>query len=107
MQSKGLDFLRPIWAMIYSDEELIGSWHSNKGLNLSESDVDVTYMRYINNHKKTKKDAKSNYKTIDEAVKDGLTPGKKMIIRNKNLKYFSRKRNLQWSPTRDGPGYYF
>ena len=72
MQSKGLDFLRPIWAMIYSNE-----WCDLcDGLDLSESDVEVTYTRYINNHKKTSKDAKPNDKTIDDAVKVGLTPGK-------------------------------
>ena len=60
--------------MIYSNEDLSSS---SKGLNLSENDIKVTYTRYINNHKKTSKDAKPNDKTIDEAVKLGLTPGKK------------------------------
>ena len=78
MQSKGLDFLRPIWRVIYSTEGIRDSWDSNKGLNLSESDVEVTYTRYINNHKKTTKDAKPNDKTIDDAVRDRLTPGKKL-----------------------------
>ena len=72
MQSKGLDFLRPIWAMIYSDE----SCGDTRGLNLSELDVidhvEVTYTRYVNNYKK---DAQLNDKTIEEAVKAGLTPG--------------------------------
>ena len=81
MQSKGLDFLRPIWEMIYSDE-LDRDWIgivTRGGLNLSENDVEVTYTRYVNNHKKTTKDAKPNDKTIDDAVKDGLIPFKKTI----------------------------
>ena len=71
MQSKGLDFLRPIWEMIYSDEYLI----SGEGLNLSESDVSVTYTRYVNNYKKARKNNKPNDKAIDDAVDAGLTPG--------------------------------
>ena len=83
MHSKGLDFLRPIWAMVYSDEEkywvrkagLIPSYDTEiKGLKLSESDVSVTYTRYINNYKT---DPQLNEKTIDEAVEAKLTPGKK------------------------------
>ena len=83
MHSKGLDFLRPIWAIIYSDEEKywvrkageLPSYVTDiKGLSLSESDVSVTYTRYINNHKT---DAQPNEKTIDEAVEAKLTPGKK------------------------------
>ena len=70
MQSKGLDFLQPIWAMIYSD--------GRYGLNLSESDVEVTYTRYINT-KKPPQNSKPNDKTISEAVKAGLTPGKKHL----------------------------
>ena len=84
MQSKGLDFLRPIWAMIYSDEIVEHGEYDHlsrafkcktKGLNLSESDVSVTYTRYINNYKNTSMEAQPNDKTIDDAVKDGLTPG--------------------------------
>ena len=63
MQSRGLDFLQPIWAMIY------------RYLELSESDVDVTYTRYVNSYKK---DAQSNDKSIVEAVEAKLTPGKKL-----------------------------
>ena len=87
MQSKGLDSLLPIWAMIYSDEvnnslrrhSLNRSLGRDQpfGLNLSESDVSVTYTRYINNYKNTTKDAQKNTQTIDDAVKSGLTPGKK------------------------------
>ena len=73
MQSKGLDFLQPIWAMIYSDEFID---FPEKGLNLSESDVEVTYTRYINPMKQPQS-PKPNDKTIDEAVEAGLTPGKK------------------------------
>ena len=71
MQAKGLDFLRPIWTMIYSDE-----WCGDytRGLNLSESEVSVTYSRYINNYKT---DAQANDRTIDNAVKAQLTPGRK------------------------------
>ena len=76
MQSKGLDFLQPIWAMIYSDEWLDDDF-CLKGLNLSVSNVDVTYTRYVNNYKK---DAQTNDKTIDEAVEAKLTPGKKEKI---------------------------
>ena len=71
MQSKGLDFLRPIWEMIYTDEYLI----SGEGLNFSESDVSVTYTRYVNNYKKARNNKKPNDKTIDDAVDAGLTPG--------------------------------
>ena len=73
MQSRGLDFLQPIWKMIYSIEGLENKWDSNKGLNLSESDVEVTYTRYVNNYKK---DTQTNDRTIDEAVEAELTPGK-------------------------------
>ena len=74
--SKGLDLLRPIWAMIYSDEKLNGEDSSNKtkGLNLSESDVSVTHTRYVNNYKI---DAQPVEKTIDEALEAKLTTGKK------------------------------
>ena len=84
MHSKGLDFLRPIWAIIYSDEEKYwvrkaGEFPSYvteiKGLKLSESDVSVTYTRFINNYKNTTKDPQPNDKTIDDAVAAGLTPG--------------------------------
>ena len=60
MQSRGLDFLQPIWKLI------------NEYLKLSENDVEVTYTRYVNNYKK---DAQTNDKTINEAVEAGLTPG--------------------------------
>merc|ERR1712156_889125 len=66
MQSKGLDFLRPIWRMIYSNESYC--------LNLSESDVSITYTRYINNYKNKAKRASSNDQTIDDAVKNNFTP---------------------------------
>ena len=89
MQSKGLDFLRPIWAMIYSDKEIIKreNYFQRRdydselvdselhGLNLSDNHVKVTYTRYVNNHKKT---SKPNDKTVDDAVKDRLTPGYKL-----------------------------
>ena len=81
MQSKGLDFLRPIWAMIYSKftrnlrDEIEIEWEREiEGLNLSESEVSVTYSRYINNYKT---DAQANDRTIDNAVKAQLTPGRK------------------------------
>ena len=75
MQSKGLDFLQPIWAMIYSDN-FLGNYDGVNihGLNLSESDVEVTYTRYINTMKPPQK-PKSTDKTIDEAVEAKLTPG--------------------------------
>ena len=87
-QSKGLDFLRPIWRMIYSNEDLYGDDSDSdsdeeddyvplNGLNLSESDVSVSYTHYINNYKNTAKDAQSNDKTVDDAVRNGLTPGEK------------------------------
>ena len=76
MQSRGLDFLQPIWKLIYSNEGLQGSLDSDKGLNLSESDVEVTYTRYINT-KKPPQNRKRNDKTIYEAVNAKLTPGKK------------------------------
>ena len=76
MQSKGLYFLRPIWAMIYSDEKCgEHTSYETEGLNLFESDVSVTYTRYINNYKKPTTNAQPNDKPIDVAVKDGLTPG--------------------------------
>ena len=77
MQSKGLNFLRPIWAMIYCDEFQHGDFECDtmKGLKLSESDVEVTYTRYVNNYKK---DAQTNDKTIDEAVEAELIPGNKL-----------------------------
>ena len=65
--------------MIYSDEAIDRLWNQEnhdwdktKGLKLSESDVSVTYTRYINNYKK---DAKPNERTIDEAIEARLTPG--------------------------------
>ena len=76
MQSKGLDFLRPIWMLIYSDEDC----GTTKGLNLSENDVSVSYVRYVNNHKNTTKDEKPNDQIIDDAIEAGLTPGKKFQI---------------------------
>ena len=76
MQSKGLDFLQPIWAMIYSNEGLRESSDSDKGLNLSESDVEVTYTRYINTTKPPR-NPKPTDKTIEEAVEARLTPGTK------------------------------
>ena len=83
MQSKGLDFLRPIWAMIYSNEGLRESWDADKGLDLSESDVEVTYTRYINTMKPPR-NPKPNDRTIDEAVNARLTPGTKISISKKN-----------------------
>ena len=74
MQSKGLDFLRPIWVVIYSGVDFYTGSQVISGLNLSESDVSVTYTRYVNNYKMA---TQRNDKTIDEAVRDGLTPGKK------------------------------
>ena len=79
MQSNGLDFLQPIWKMIYSDEGLEYQYDSNKGLNLSESDVEVTYTRYINTMKPPQ-NPKPNDKAIEEAVEAKLTPGKKFHI---------------------------
>ena len=70
--------------MIYSNEKIDQKWDVEKkhwvpvnGLNLSESDVSVTYTRYINNYKNTAKDAQPNDKTVDDAVRNGLTPGEK------------------------------
>ena len=111
MQSKGLDFLKPIWAMIYSDEGLVDrSWDDkNKktvwklyGLNLSENDVEVTYTRYTNTIKPPQ-NPKSTDKTAQEAVEAGLTPGNNFQKIKKSLKiYFSRKCNLQRSPAHHG-----
>ena len=77
MQSKGLDFLRPIWALIYADEFHYDENSSDKmkGLNLSENDVEVTYSRYINPMKPSQ-NPKPKDKTIYEAVDAELTPGK-------------------------------
>ena len=50
--------------------------YETKGLNLSESDVSVTYTRYINNYKEPTMEVQPNDKPVDVAVKDGLTPGK-------------------------------
>ena len=76
MQSKGLDFLRPIWTMIHSNQVIeIGSRDKTNGLNLSGNEVSVTYTRYINNYKIAKKDAQPNGETIEHAVQNGLTPG--------------------------------
>ena len=84
MQPKGLDLLHPIWAMIYSNEELlINDDYFNpidKGLGLTEEEVEVTYTRYINEEKSPKK---PNDKTITEAAQDKLTPGVK-------FKYFQK-----------------
>ena len=77
MQSKGLDFLQPIWAMIYSSEGLEGLWDSKKGLNLSENNVKVTYTRYVNTMKPPQ-NPKPNDKTIYEAVDAKLTPGERL-----------------------------
>ena len=89
MQSRGLDFLKPIRELIYED------------LVLSENDIEVTYKRYINT-KKPPQNPKPDDKTIEEAAKAGLTPGKKFYIL-KNLKiYFSRKCNLQRRRTHHG-----
>ena len=85
MQSKGLDFLQPIWALIYSNEGLRESWDDDKGLDLSESDVEVTYTRYINTMKPPQ-NRKPNDKTIYEAVEARLTPGKKST----NLKKYQK-----------------
>ena len=82
MQSKGLDFLQPIWSMIYSSEGLGKEinqngnwvWEFGYGLNLSESDVEVSYTRYINKMKPPQ-NQKPTDKTIYEAVEAGLTPG--------------------------------
>ena len=73
MQSKGLDFLRPIWRLVHADG-LYYNGGSDKGLNLTESDVSVTYTRYVNNYKK---DAQPNDQTIDQAIEAKLSPGKK------------------------------
>ena len=67
--------MRPIWKMIESDEKLEDS--STAGLNLVKGDVNVTYTRYVNNHKRTTKNAQSKDKTIDDALEAGLTPGEK------------------------------
>ena len=62
--------------MIYSNQYLCCiDGDRVEGLNLSESDVEVTYTRYVNNYKKF---AQSNGRTIDEAVEAELTPGKKI-----------------------------
>ena len=98
MQSKGLDFLRPIWAMIYSDKEIIKreNYFERRdydsefvdselpGLNLSDNHVKVTYTRYVNNYKKN---SKPNDKTIDDAMKDRLTPGCKFKALQHSEKY--------------------
>ena len=83
MQSKGLDFLRPIWMLIYSGEDC----GMTKGLNLSESDVRVHYRRYTNNYKNITKDAKQEDKTIDGVIEAGLTPGKKFKKMTKKTRF--------------------
>ena len=107
-EPKGLDFLRPIWTMIYSDKKLYTSYDEQasdetRGLKLSDSDVTVTCTRYTNNHKNTTKDAQSNIKTIEDAVRDGLTPGKKIKFFPKTQNMLSRKRNTKWSQSRNDP----
>ena len=66
--------------MIYSDEEC----GTTKGLNLSESDVSVSYTRYINNYKNTTNDTYPNDIPIDDAVWAGLTPGYKIKLSPEN-----------------------
>ena len=68
--------------MIYSNEKC----GLTRGLNLSEIDVRITYRRYINNYKNTAKNAQSNDKDIDDAVRNGLTPGNK-FNKHKKLIY--------------------
>ena len=64
--------------MIYSDKHL--GYFDRKylyGLDLPESDVNVSYTRYVNKYKNIAKDAHPNDQTIDNAIKNGLTPGEK------------------------------
>ena len=98
MQSRGLDFLQPIWKMIYSNEDC----NDTLGLNLDESDVSVSYTRYTNSYKNTTKDAQANDKTIDDVVRHGLTPGTKLSKVGKTENLFSWKRNSKRRPARNG-----
>ena len=87
MQPKGLDFLTPIWEMIYSNKEIDrNSSDKTQGLNLPESDVSVTYTRYINSYKKTATNAQPNDTPIDVAIKDGFAPGEEFKNSSKTQK---------------------
>ena len=61
--------------MMYSNDSISIDKKSAEFLNLSESDVSVIYTRYINNYKEPRKDEQLNAKPIDDAVRNGLTPG--------------------------------
>ena len=63
--------------MIYSDEEIGGEYSDTpEGLNLSESDVEVTYTRYTYPMNEPE-NLKPTDKSIYDAVDADLTPGKK------------------------------
>ena len=84
MQSRGLDFLKPIWEMIYTGHLIRKSNFDPalNGLNLSENDVEVTYRRYINTMNPPE-NMRQNDKSIEEAVEAGITPGKKAKKKSK------------------------
>ena len=63
MQPNGIEFLRPIRKLVTE----------SRYLNLSFDDINVYYTKYINNHKHT---VHNGEQSIDNAVQEGLTPGK-------------------------------
>ena len=66
MQSRGIDFLLPIWQMLTA----------NNYLGLLENEVGVSYEKYINEYKRP---LLPNELSISDAVRDELTPGIKIV----------------------------
>ena len=63
MEKRGVDFLYPIWNLIERRTD---------GIELAPDEVSVFYTTYINDFKRP---LQQNERSINEAVKERLTPG--------------------------------
>ena len=91
MEPRGIQYLRPVW-------ELIEKCH--RKFNLNDNDVDVYYKTYINNFKRA---LTSSEESIEQAVKNQLTPGTKQVSCQHETK-FSCECQSWWITACNGVG---
>ena len=75
MQSRGIDFLCPIWQLIKKKRKGYDYYRNKpefKGLDLSDGQVVTFYTTYVNDYKRR---LQQNEISIRNAVREKLTPG--------------------------------
>jgi hypothetical protein len=99
MEPRGLDFLRPIWEMMQTQNHR--GHRNDEYIGLASDEVRVYYTKYVNNYKSQLNQLQPGQISIRDAVKDGLTPGKLVT----KYSFFKKSFSRQCQRPCDGVGY--